>query len=219
MTDPLALAMNDRLKEIFEEEIWAFEYQDSIHPPDSNQILFTGSSSIKLWKTLERDMTPLPVLNRGFGGSITEQVVYYAPRIIKPYKPKLIVLYVGENDIANDKVPAKRPFISFVKLKLYLDKHLPNTHLMYIAMKPSPRRWEWQKKFDTANDLIREYIEKQPNMSYIDVKGAMLDESGRVRGDIFVSDSLHMNKKGYRIWTNIIKPEVMHFYGSELDSE
>ncbi len=210
--DLLEIRLSERLKTIFEDEIRKFEYDDSISMPDSGAILFTGSSSIKLWDDLEKDMMPLTVINRGFGGSILEQLPWYAHRIIFPYRPKAIVIYAGENDIANDKVPARQPYISFIKLHLILRDSLPDTHIFFISLKPSPKRQQWTAKFTTANELIKKYIGKHEKMTYIDVSEAMRNATGEIRNELFLPDSLHLNSKGYALWTGIIKSELIARY-------
>lgn len=130
----------------YEKYIQRWEKKDKISPPARNSILFIGSSSIRMWKTLAKDFPEVPVINRGFGGSQTSDVLYFMDRIVFPYKPKSIVFYCGENDIAAGKrvnVPVDN-FISFVK---EVWKKLPQTKVYYVCMKPSPLRWKmWKKK-------------------------------------------------------------------------
>lgn len=196
----------------FESEIKAFELQDSTFGIKQNTILFTGSSSIRLWTTLEEDMNPLPILNRGFGGSTLPEVIHYADRIILPYKPDIIVLYCGENDLANDETTADEVYNNFRILYEYLRKHLPSTHLYYISMKPSVKRWDYWSKIDAGNKKIAKFIGKHRKYHYIDISGKMLDQDGVVYKDLFVEDQLHLNAKGYAIWTDIIKPKLMQHY-------
>ncbi len=192
----------------FDAEIRKFEIEDSVSGIRKDAILFTGSSSIRLWKTLEADMAPLKVLNRGFGGSTLPEVTYYADRIILPYKPNIIVIYCGENDISNDETTADDVVASFVEFQKYLRKKLPNPQLYYISMKPSVSRWKYWPKIKEANLKIEDFMKKRKKCYYIDAASKMLDSNGMVFQDIFVDDNLHMNEKGYAIWTEVIKPEL-----------
>ncbi len=84
----------------WENDIAAFEAADRIDPPPKDAIVFVGSSSIRLWKTLSDDFSGLPVINRGFGGSCMHDTLRYADRIVIPYRPRHVVVYAGDNDIA-----------------------------------------------------------------------------------------------------------------------
>lgn len=190
----------------FEAEIRNFEAEDSVSGIRKVDVLFTGSSSIRLWKTLSSDMAPIQLLNRGFGGSTLPEVIHYADRIILPYQPDIIVLYCGENDLANDETTAQDAFERFKQLHKYLRKNLPKTQLYYISIKPSVSRWKYWPKFNEANLKIEDFMKKRKNCLFIDTASKMLDSNGMVFQDIFVSDNLHMNEKGYAIWTGVLKP-------------
>lgn len=196
----------------YESTITEFEQEDIKNGFQPGSIVFAGSSSIRRWETLSQDMSPMPVINRGFGGSTIPEVTYYADRIILPHHPKIIVLYCGENDLANDQVKSKLALKSFKKFVSYLGINLPNTKVFFIAIKPSIKRWNFWPKLEDANAKIEKYISKKENLYYIDVATKMLDEYGVVLQDIFVEDNLHMNAKGYEIWTAILKPILKEHY-------
>jgi hypothetical protein len=84
----------------FEPAIQAFEEADKTNPPAKGGVLFIGSSSITLWKSLADDFPGARAMNRGFGGSHIEDSVDFAHRIVFPGQPRLIVLYAGDNDHA-----------------------------------------------------------------------------------------------------------------------
>lgn len=190
----------------FEAEIQAFEEQDKTTPPPKDAILFTGSSSIRLWESLKTDFPDKVVLNRGFGGSKLPDVIHFADRAIIPYKPKQIVIYVGENDVASGTVTAREVCDRFVTLFTKIRKSLPQTPIVFISMKPSPSRRNYLPITIEANQLIKRYLEKQSRAEYLDVYTPMLDASGRIRGELFRADSLHMTPKGYEVWTEKLKP-------------
>jgi len=196
----------------FESSILEFEEEDKINGYQREAIVFTGSSSIRMWKTLAEDLAPIPVVNRGFGGSTIPQVMYYADRIIMPHQPKIIVFYCGENDLSNDESEPELALKSFKKFNKYLKKNLPVTKIFFIAIKPSIRRWNYWPKLNEANKKIEKYINKKDNYYFVDVAAKMLDENGIVLQDIFIKDNLHMNAKGYEIWTNMLKPLLEEHY-------
>jgi len=196
----------------FESTIAEFEQEDQANGYHPEALLFTGSSSIRMWKTLAQDMDPMAAINRGFGGSTIPEVTYYADRIILPHHPKIIVFYCGENDLANDNSKSSLALKSFKEFHKYLKKNLPDTKLFFIAIKPSISRWNYWPRFGEANQKIKRYIEKKDNFFFIDTASKMLDEEGVVLQDIFIEDNLHMNAKGYKIWTNTIKPILEEYY-------
>ena len=196
----------------FENAIIKFEEEDRLHGIEHGAIMFTGSSSIKLWKTLIEDMAPMKVVNRGFGGSTIPEVTYYADRIILPHRPEILVFYCGENDLANDETKSSQALKNFKLFSKYMKKNLPDTKLFFIAMKPSLRRWKYWEKINESNKKIEKYIHKNENYFFIDTASKMLDENKLVKQDIFIKDNLHMNSKGYAIWTKMIKPILEEHY-------
>lgn len=191
----------------FEKEIRAFETADAKQPPPKNAVLFVGSSSIRLWSTLAEDFPDVPVINRGFGGSEIADSTRYADRIVIPCRPRRIVMYAGDNDIAKGKSPRQvaddfRAFVEKVRAAL------PDVPIRYICIKPSLQRWKLVDKIREANHLIERYAASQKNIDYIDVFGPMLGPDGRPRKELFRDDGLHLNRKGYELWASIIRPKV-----------
>jgi lysophospholipase L1-like esterase len=189
----------------WEKEISAFEEIDRKQTPPEKAILFTGSSSIRMWTTLVQDFPSIKFINRGFGGSHLEDLVYFAPRIVLPYKPKLIVVYSGENDIevgqsAENVLADLKAFIEF------RDGHLPGTPIVYISMKPSILRWSKWPEMKRGNDLIQAEIAKHKRIRFADLASKMIGPDGKPLPDIFLSDNLHMNAKGYAIWREHLAP-------------
>jgi lysophospholipase L1-like esterase len=195
-----------------ESAIRAFEQLDSAGGSHPEAILFLGSSSIGMWKSLAEDMAPLPVLNRGFGGSTLADVAYYAPGILLPHRPALIVLYAGENDLANEERTAANVTEAFQQFSAFLKQHLPNAQLYYISIKPSPARWHHWEKFSEANEALRAIMNRELNYHFIDLSSSMLTPYGLARDDIFLDDMLHLNETGYAIWTSVLKPVLLEAY-------
>ncbi len=189
----------------WEKDIAAFEAADKTNPPPKGAILFIGSSSIRMWKSLAKDFPEHKVINRGFGGSEISDSVQFAERIVFPYEPKRIIMYAGGNDINGGKSP-ERVFADFKAFVEKVRQRLPNTPISYISIAPNPARWAQVEKVKAANALIEEYTQRNPKLSFINVFPRMLGEDGKPLPDIYLQDRLHMNAKGYAIWTSIIRP-------------
>ena len=189
----------------FEKEILAFEAADRTNPPPTGGTLFIGSSSIRLWKTLAEDFPGQRLLNRGFGGSQIIDSVRYLRRIVLPYKPKLIVMYAGGNDINGGKTP-ERVFVDYLRFVTNVQAALPETRIAYIAIAPNPARWSQVEQVRTANKLIEAHTRTDARLAFIDVFSKMLGADGQPRPDIFVADRLHMNAEGYKLWRGIVGP-------------
>lgn len=187
----------------FAKEINAFTASDATNSPARGGILFLGSSSIRLWKTLAQDLPDLPVLNRGFGGSQIIDSVNYADRIVFPYRPKHIVLYAGGNDINAKKTP-EQVFADFRAFVAKVHARLPRTRISYISIAPNPARWSQIVQVREANRLIEEYTRTDKRLGFINTFPHMLGADGQPKPDIFVDDRLHMNPRGYEIWKSVV---------------
>lgn len=197
----------------WEPDIQAFEAADQEHPPAPGGVLFVGSSSIRMWETLEEDFEGLPVLNRGFGGSQMSDVVEFADRIVLPYRPRAIVVYAGDNDLWEGDTPQQvlEDFQSFVRI---VHAELPETPIAYIAVKPSVARWSIVDRIRETNDLIRRFTETDPRLEFIDIYTPMLRSDGTPDPALFIEDGLHLNARGYDLWESIVEPVVRKMAGS-----
>jgi lysophospholipase L1-like esterase len=187
----------------WEPAIAAFEKKDKESPPPQGATLFVGSSTFAKWKELEADFKALRAINRGFGGSMISDVLYYADRIVIPYKPRAIVLYGGDNDVT--KKSADQVFADYKGLVEKVRKALPETKIYFISIKPSPSRvkvWDEAKK---VNQLVRDYAAKTPGLGYIDIVPVMMGADGQPKPELFLADTLHMNRAGYELWIPVIK--------------
>jgi lysophospholipase L1-like esterase len=188
----------------WEAEIKALEAADATNRPPGGSIIFVGSSSIKRWKRLAVDFPDRPVFNKGFGGSQLADSVNYADRIIIPYRPREVVIYAGGNDIHAGKSP-ERVFGDFVALVQQIRSALPRTKIAFISIAPNPNRWKEVEDVKATNRLIERYCHRH-QLSFINVFPLMLGPNGQPKPDIYVSDGLHMNEKGYRIWRDAVRP-------------
>src|SRR5262245_41487330 len=189
----------------WETEIKAFEVADKTNSPPKDAILFVGSSSIRLWKDLAKNFSEFKIIQRGFGGSEISDVTAFAPRIVIPYRPRQVVLYAGDNDIASSKSP-ERILNDFKSLVAAIHGKLPNTTITFISIKPSPSRWKFEEQVKQANALIKNYAVANTRLEFIDVFTLMLAADGKPRPELFLADNLHMNRKGYDLWVTLIKP-------------
>ena len=189
----------------FENEIHAYEQSDIESSPGTGMVLFVGSSSIRMWDNLDKDFPDGKVLNRGFGGSETSDVINFFNRIVRIYEPSKIVFYEGDNDIANGK-SAEQVASDFKDFLELVEKDLPGVPVGFISIKPSPSRWDLHGEMETANSMIKSMAKERGNLEYIDVYNPMLGENGHPKPEIFLTDSLHMNEKGYEIWKQAVAP-------------
>jgi lysophospholipase L1-like esterase len=189
----------------WEPDVRRFEAEDRVNPPRPGAVVFVGSSSIRMWQTLEADFPGIRVLNRGFGGSELSDAVGFADRIVIPYKPRVVVLYAGDNDLAAGKTPAQ-VFNDFQSFAGIVRRKLPETRIAFVAIKPSLARLSIIDKARETNQLIRDYARGDAKLTYVDVFTPMLDASGKPRQELFLEDGLHMNASGYAIWRDLIAP-------------
>jgi lysophospholipase L1-like esterase len=194
----------------FAEDIQAFKKLDSISFPPKHTILFVGSSSFTNWKDVQNYFPGFSILNRGFGGSSVSDVIRYADDIIFPYRPKQIVIYCGENDLAaSDTVTGRMVYQRFMQLFKLIRNRMPAVPVAFISLKPSPSRWHLRNKMMEANSLIKKYLLGKKGTKFIDVYHNMLNSEGTPIKDIFLEDELHMNAKGYAIWQKLIEPVLV----------
>jgi lysophospholipase L1-like esterase len=191
--------------EHWEPEIARFEQSDRTNPPPRGAILFTGSSTIRLWKNLATDYPGHTVINRGFGGCRTEDVTHFADRIVFPYAPRLIVLRGGANDVNDGKSPAEAAadFQTFVET---VRRRLPETRIAFLSLNPSVARWSQADRQKETNLRIRNYIATQVGITFIDIDDLCLGSDGKPRADRFVADGLHFNAEGYRLLAERVRP-------------
>ncbi|WP_254512093.1 GDSL-type esterase/lipase family protein [Anatilimnocola floriformis] len=187
----------------WEKEITAMLAKDEKSPPPKGGIVFTGSSSIRLWD-VAKAFPNLPVVNRGFGGSQAVDATQQATKIVTPLQPKLVIFYSGDNDLKANKTPEKVA-ADFAEFCAVVHKELPKTKIWIIAIKPSPSRWSIYEKQKAANELIRKQCEQDSQrLLYVDIVPAMLGSDGQPPQELFVKDMLHMSPAGYKIWNEQI---------------
>ena len=194
-------------KDYYQEDINKFKDQDLINFPEGVEVLFTGSSSIRFWNSLEEDMRPLKVLNRGFGGAHIVHVNYHFEDVVSRYNPQAIVFFCGTNDITALKT-AKETVEDFKIFQNKVRTNLPNVPIFVIGIKPTPAREYIEEEELEYNKLIADLAAEDELLSYIDIWDAMLSEEGERIPELFVEDGLHINAKGYEIWTKLVRENL-----------
>ncbi|MDC1217351.1 GDSL-type esterase/lipase family protein [Flavobacteriaceae bacterium] len=191
-------------------EIEAFERLDKSVTYAEDAILFIGSSSIRLWKTLEEDMKPYPVIQRGYGGAHFRDMVYFTDRILTEHSLSMVVCFVANDISGSPKDGTPEEILKLFKyfVKQVRAKH-PSIPIMQIAVTPTQSRWKLWPEINTVNRLMKAYCDKTKNLYFIDTIPEFLDENGQPKPQWFAGDQLHLNEKGYQVWNKIIKREIV----------
>jgi lysophospholipase L1-like esterase len=192
--------------ERWEETIRAFEDWDRKNSFPSDAVLFVGSSSIRMWPTREC-FSEWPVINRGFGGSQISDVNYYAERIVLRYEPRVIAFYAGDNDVAAGKSAQQvlGDYKAFTKL---VHARLTRTRIIFICIKPSRSRWSLWPVMSEANRMIEVFSQKDARLFYFNAAAPLMGDDGLPNLDFFRGDRLHLNDKGYEVWTKSLRPII-----------
>lgn len=207
----LALALAGATRAPAAPEKWAAAIDqlvkdDATNPPPANGVVFVGSSSIVKWTSLEHDFPGVKVINRGFGGSELYDSVFYADRVVIPYKPRIVVVYAGDNDLFAGKTP-ETVAADFKAFRTKVHAAVPTAKIVFIGIKPSPKRWAIRDQGMKANALIAAdcAMDKQ-RLAFVDVWQPMLGADGLPRPELYVADQLHMTPAGYAVWTPLVAP-------------
>jgi lysophospholipase L1-like esterase len=191
----------------FEKEVRTYEAADKIASPPPGSILLAGDSQFYRWKTVHDDLPGYTIVNRGIDSFTTADLVYFAERLVIPYKPRMIVLHVGGNDVNNGRTPEQvladfRSFVAKVR------PALPTVPIAFSSITPGPGRWSQAGQRKQTNLLVKKYIATQPHLLFIDLWDAMLTPDGQPREDLWVADRIHPNHEGYMVRVRIMKPVI-----------
>lgn len=170
-------------------------------------IVFAGSSSFRMWTTMQQDLGNPDIVNNGFGGSQYSDLIYYIDPLVLNLKPSKLYIYEGDNDLADGEDP-DRVMEEAKLLFATLKSLIPDIQIYVISAKPSPARWESKPSYTHLNLFMREYCEENDWMTYIDVWRPMLGPDGNPNPELYVEDGIHMTPAGYKIWIDKIMPTL-----------
>lgn len=199
---------------VWEETIRELEADTRARGPLDAPVLFIGSSSIRLWDSLDEDMAPLVTINHGFGGSKLGDIVHYADRLVNAFTPRAVVVYCGSNDITPQK--AKPTEVLLARFRSFVEivrRDLPDVPIYYIGIKPTPRRWSVWPQVQETNAAIRSFAEATPGLHYIETGPGFINAAGEPDPGYFIFDGLHLNDRGYEEWTRVLRPRLLRDLG------
>lgn len=191
----------------WEKEISAYEASDKTNPPPKGALLFIGSSTVRMWKTLAQDFPSVKVINRGFGGSQIADSTHFAERVIFPYEPSKVFLRAGGNDLWLGK-SAEEVFGDFKEFVAKVHGKLPKTEIVFISLSPSIARWKQADKEKAVNTMVQEFVKQNPSVKYIETFSLPLGSDGQPRPELFLADKLHFNAEGYKLLAECVRPFV-----------
>lgn len=187
----------------FKEQVKQLKNAEHHFQPNKKRAVFTGSSSIRMWNDLHQRFPEYNVVNNGFGGSHFSDLIFYYDELIRQFKPEILFVYEGDNDVAGNKNPGEI-MEDAKKLHQMIREDFPEVKIVFIAPKPSIARWNLKEQYERVNQKLERFANQKKNTEFADVWNAMLDENGLVFQDVFLEDNLHMNKKGYDIWEEVL---------------
>lgn len=203
----LSFAFLNAQQHDFYDDVQNFKKINKEQTLPKNAILFLGSSSFTLWKDVADYFPDKTIINRAFGGSRIADLNYYSEELLKPFQPKQIVIYCGENDIVyKDKPNANEVYKRFKEFYHTVRIHFPKANISYVSIKYSPSREQFWPIMIAVNKKIKTFLKKQKNADFIDITQAMNTQNGTVNKDLFLEDMLHMKPQGYKIWTKVMYP-------------
>ncbi len=168
-----------------------------------NLIVFTGSSSVRMWHDVQQRFPNKNIINTGFGHSQMYDLDLFVEDLVIQYNPKLVFIYEGDNDIVSKK--------SILDIMETLDKIIKkiktknkDTKIVLISVKPSIKRWHLKRKYRKLNRKFKRYSKQDGNIYYADIWNIMLERRNKINSSLFLSDGLHMNSIGYDLWTQVL---------------
>jgi hypothetical protein len=189
----------------FEKVVKAYEASDRTAPPPQGAILLAGDSQFYRWKTVHEDLPGYTIINRGIDSFTTEDLVSFANRLVLPYKPRLVVLHIGGNDVTSGKTP-EQVLSAFQAFVHRVREALPNVPIAFSSLTPGPARWSQAALRKQTNLLIKKYVATEPGLMFVDLWDAMLTPEGQPREDLWVEDRIHPNHDGYRVRVTVMTP-------------
>lgn len=205
---------------VWEGQIRAFEKAELKRPAPRGSVVFAGSSTIRLWGGLAKDMAPLPTVQRGFGGAKINDVIHFMERLIAPHEPVMVVLYIGSNDLLD--FGGNRPKSTDQMQTLYdtlltrLHDRLPDARIVVLATFPSPLNARRAEQIESVNEYVRKTAEDRPWLAFIDGNDVLKTSDGKPDRSLFRFDRVHLNRKGYSRWAQILRPKLLDHWRQQL---
>lgn len=191
----------------FQEEIQMLKHKtDSLWNGENGTILFTGSSSIRMWEDLQERFPGQNILNTGFGGSQASDLLYYLEPLVLAYQPKKVFIYEGDNDLAEGKRVGQVLKV-LEQISHGIRKENPDVSIVLISAKPSITRWGLRGKYKRLNKKLQRWATRHEHLDFADVWNPMIADK-KLNTSLFIEDGLHMNASGYDIWENALKPFI-----------
>jgi lysophospholipase L1-like esterase len=187
-----------------EGEVRKYEVVDRRTPPPAHPVLFTGSSSLRLWTNLVADFPGHAVLNRGFGGSQMRDLLHFFDRLVGRYQPSVVVVYEGDNDLASGQ-SVEEVYAQYLQFLQRVRNELPGTPVVILAVKPSPSRLKWMAGQRDLNARLEALAGSGPGLVFVDTFHPLLDAAGVPRPECFRADHLHLTPAGYAAWKPVVE--------------
>ena len=188
----------------------AAKYESKALEEESYHVMLAGSSSIEFWESSKEDLEPIVSYNHGIGGTtIEEWDNKLNQRLVFPYKPKMVVYYVGINNVINSKQDPDTIWNNLRNFFNHTHEALPNTKVQYIMMNLIPG---YKGYFDTINAVnanVVNYQKENTWLTLINPGTALLKENGEPNAAYFRTDGLHLSHYGYVVWGDIIKQSIV----------
>lgn len=205
---------------VWEKQIRSFERRERKQPEPKGSVVFAGSSTIRLWRNLARDMSPLPIVQRGFGGAKVNDVIHFMDRLITPHDPTLVVLYIGSNDLLD--FAGNRPKSLEQMQSLYdtlldgLHERIPAARIVVLATFPSPLNARRAAEIEAVNEYLARTADEKPWLELIDGNSVLQTPNGDPDRSLFTFDRVHLNRKGYARWAKILRPRLVDHWRQQL---
>ncbi len=197
---------------VWETDIAAFEAADQNQPPPQDAIVFIGSSSIRFWDTLSEDMQPLVAFGRGFGGAKIQDVSYYTDRIVRPYQPRAVVVYIGANDfndLFGNQVKTYEQGVRWYRVLMdRLKQAAPGKPIYFLALRPNQDNAQLGQLVEKINAFLATSAMEDDRLHFIDANAVFYDDSGKMDDQYMSWDTIHINDRGYKVWGTAIKQRL-----------
>lgn len=188
----------------WESQLAAFAESDRVQPPVEGGTVVIGSSSIARWTDLDRNYPAGQFIRRGLAGAHLADCTALVDRLVLPYRPRSVVVYAGDNDLADGATPAAL-LATYSEFVAQIHLALPQARIAFVSIKPSPSRQAALPSIRQANALIERFSAQDPRLAFVNIFTPMLDANGSPRRELFDSDGLHLSAAGYAVWNGAMR--------------